>query len=304
MRRKVVQHGNKTLTLSLPSKWVKSNKIQKGQFLDLELTERGIIINPKKTKFNKIEIDISNEEEWYISRILTHLYTYGFEEIKIDYSDKKVVSLIRKCLNDLSGFEIVENGKNFCIIKSLTFSEETEFNNTMKRIFWQILSQYDSFLEDAKRGDYLNYEESLEVNKVIIRLINLSKRLVNKNSIFDRITSKYVYNLNISLLNISRSLIYSYEKARTSKSVFSNKELELMEKIKNLYQTLNSAYLSQDLEKVKTFLSEREAIIEKSLEILKEKNPIIMHFFLDMFKEFSSISNYIIICNFHKRELF
>jgi hypothetical protein len=49
--------------------------------------------------------------------------------------------------------------------------------------------------------------------------------------------------------------------------------------------------------KIKSFLDEREIISEDSLEVLKEKNPVVIHFFLDMFKEFSTISNFVIILN-------
>lgn len=52
--------------------------------------------------------------------------------------------------------------------------------------------------------------------------------------------------------------------------------------------------------KIKSFLDEREAINEGSLKLLREKNPVIMHFFLDMFKEFSAISNFVIILNTNK----
>jgi phosphate uptake regulator len=302
MKRKVVQHGNTTLTLSLPSKWVKNNNVKKGDFLNLEMTEKGILINSKIIKFGSVELDLSNEEKWYIHRILTHLYNYGFDEIKINYSNKKIISIIREKLKELSGFEVIECASNYCKIKSMTFAGESEFNNTIKRIFWQILSQYDSFIEDAEKSKYSNYEESLEVNKVIIKLINLSKRILNKNEIFGRITSKYFHNLNTSLLNISRSLIYSYERANKEKSVFSIEEISLMKKLRELYQVLSGAYTDLDLEKIKIFLNERELIIEDSLKLLQGKNPIIMHFFLDLFKEFSSISNYVIASNLNKED--
>ncbi|KKL07505.1 hypothetical protein LCGC14_2585370, partial [marine sediment metagenome] len=40
--------------------------------------------------------------------------------------------------------------------------------------------------------------------------------------------------------------------------------------------------------------------IGKSLEILKEKNPVPMHFFLDMLKEFSNITNFVILLSTNK----
>ena len=297
MKRKIVQHGNSTLSLSLPSKWVKSNNIQKGQFLNIDIAERGLVISQEKIKFSSIEINLSNEKEWYINRILSHLYTYGFDEIKINYTEQKQLSLIRKMLAELTGFEIVESNPKYCIIKAVASIDTIEFDNNIKRILFQILSQFDYFIEDIEKKSYSNFDETLEIHKVVTKLINLSKRLINKNLVFGKNTSKYAYNFLIGLLNISRSIIYSYKYAKTNNSKLNEIESNLIKKTRDFYQELMGAYQNQDMIKIKSFLDERETISEDSLEILKEKNPVVIHFFLDMFKEFSAISNFVIILN-------
>ena len=297
MKRKIVQHGNSTLSLSLPSKWVKSNNIQKGQFLNIDIAERGLVISQEKIKFSSIEINLSNEKEWYINRILSHLYTYGFDEIKINYTEQKQLSLIRKMLAELTGFEIVESNPKYCIIKAVASIDTIEFDNNIKRILFQILSQFDYFIEDIEKKSYSNFDETLEIHKVVTKLINLSKRLINKNLVFGKNTSKYAYNFLIGLLNISRSIIYSYKYAKTNNSKLNEIESNLIKKTRDFYQELMGAYQNQDMIKIKSFLDERETISEDSLEILKEKNPVVIHFFFDMFKEFSAISNFVIILN-------
>ena len=52
MKRKIVQHGQSTLTLSLPSKWVKKNNIKKGQLLDVNVSEKGLLISLDKAKYS------------------------------------------------------------------------------------------------------------------------------------------------------------------------------------------------------------------------------------------------------------
>ena len=297
MKRKIVQHGNSTLSLSLPSKWVKSNNIQKGQFLNIDIAERGLVISQEKIKFSSIEINLSNEKEWYINRILSHLYTYGFDEIKINYTEQKQLSLIRKMLAELTGFEIVESNPKYCIIKAVASIDTIEFDNNIKRILFQILSQFDYFIEDIEKKSYSNFDETLEIHKVVTKLINLSKRLINKNLVFGKNTSKYAYNFLIGLMNISRSIIYSYKYAKTNNSKLNEIESNLIKKTRDFYQELMGAYQNQDMIKIKSFLDERETISEDSLEILKEKNPVVIHFFFDMFKEFSAISNFVIILN-------
>ena len=98
-----------------------------------------MLINLDKTKFDSIEINLSDEKEWYVHRILSHLYTYGFDEIKANYTNPNQLSLIRNSLKDLSGFEVVESKTNYCKIRSVTSIDASEFDSTMKRIFWQII---------------------------------------------------------------------------------------------------------------------------------------------------------------------
>lgn len=295
MKRKIVQHGNSTLTLSLPSKWIKENDIKKGQYLNIDILESGLFINPGKIKHSCIEIDINEKKEWYITKILSHIYTYGYEEIKINYLDKKQLQLIRKALSELNGFEIIESTANYCKIKAVTSIDNAEFNEILKGIFWQIKSQFDYFIEDIEKNNYQNYDEAKEIHNVTIRLINLSQRLINKNILFGRVLSKYAYNVLIGLLNISRSISYAYNYSKSNNCEFTKNEIESIKKIKTFYLNLIDAYQNINILKVKDFLDEREKTIENFLEVLKEKNPIPFHFFIDMLKDFSSISNFIIL---------
>lgn len=172
-----------------------------------------------------------------------------------------------------------------------------EFDNNVTRILFQILSQFDYFIEGIEKRNYSNFDETLEIHKVITKLNNLSRKVINKNPIFGKNTSKYAYNFLNGLLNISRSIIYSYKYAKEKNSKLNETEINLIKKTKGFYQELISAYQNQDMLRIKSFLDEREAISEDSLEVLKEKNPVVIHFFLDMFKEFSTISNFVIILN-------
>ncbi len=79
--------------------------------------------------------------------------------------------------------------------------------------------------------------------------------------------------------------------------------MELIKKIRGFYFNLIGSYQNLDMKDIKLFLDERETTISESLEVLKEKNPVPIHFFLDMFKEFSTISNFVIIMKINSDNL-
>ena len=48
MKRKIVKHGNSTLTVSLPSKWAKNNSLKQGDEIDVIENGKELILNSKK----------------------------------------------------------------------------------------------------------------------------------------------------------------------------------------------------------------------------------------------------------------
>lgn len=296
MKRKTVKHGGSTITISLPSKWVKANNIKPSQFLNIEQSKEGLIISPDKIYFEKIETTLSNDKEWYVHRILRHLYTCGYDEIIINYLTKEQLALIRKGLEWLPGFEIIESNPKLCNIKCVSSLETAEYEDTVKRILWLILSQFDYFIEDCNAKNPEMFQEVSELFKTILKLINLCRRLINKKSPYDTATSKYSYRFLTGLMNISSFIIYSYEYIKKiDKLDLADSELEFIIKVRDFYHRLLLSYQNLNIEKTKSFFEEREVMFDDILEILKNKNPVVMHYFLDILKEFSSIGNLILI---------
>ncbi len=303
MKRKLVKHGESTLTVSLPSKWIKNHSLKNGDYLNLDISDQGLILSPESTHYDKIEINFEKRDNWYIEKILTNLYISGFDEIRVKFGSAEQLESVRRCLIELTGFEIVETKKDYCIIKNIASIDSVNYEETIERVFWMILSQFDNFIEDLKKEKLSNYAISTNDHRTIIKQINLSRRLINKKISFGLITSKYVFNFLTSLLNISRIIHYSYEYLKRTDSLnLSEEEMNFILKMREFYYLLILAYKNLNLEKTKTFLEEREKISDDSLEMLRKKNPIIMHFFLDVLKELSGVSNLIFMLTIKNTE--
>ena len=297
MKRKVVRHGDSTLTISLPSKWAKANSIKPGQLLNLEQTDCGIFVSSNENyPIEKTEITLSWDKEWYIQRILRHLYTYGYDEVSVNYAKKEQLLLLRKGLESLPGFEIGESNPKICKIRCVGSLESTEYDDTVKKILWLILSQFDYLIEDCGVKNPIMHDEVNELFKTISKLINLCRRLINKRPPYDSTISKYAYRFLTSLMNIASFLIYTYDYSKKmNKLQLSQSEMELVTKTRGFYYQLLMAYQNLNVEKTKQFFSEREEMFDVVLELFREKNPVITHYFLDILKELSSIGNLVLI---------
>jgi hypothetical protein len=81
---------------------------------------------------------------------------------------------------------------------------------------------------------------------------------------------------------------------KNNKLKLTEKEFEFVKVTSESYYKLLLAYKNLNIEKTREFFEEREALFDDILEVLREDNPVITHYFLDILKEFSSMGNLII----------
>src|SRR3989344_7771940 len=98
MKRRLVLHGPSTLTISLPSDWVKRFNIEKGKELNLEEHGRNLIISTESTNFEQKQIDIENLERVGKSYI-TSSYRQGYDEIEFTYKNNKYLETIQNLIS-------------------------------------------------------------------------------------------------------------------------------------------------------------------------------------------------------------
>lgn len=298
MQRKLVKHGSTTLTISLPSKWAKLNKLKEGQLLNLDATDNSLIITIKDQHFEKINVDFADDSDWYIGRILRHLYTAGYDELDINYTSKEQLKLIRNHLTFLTGLEIIESKPSFCRLKCTISIDESEYTELVVRAMWLLLAQFDYFIEDCKNGKIAMKEEVDHIFDTFAKLCNLGRRLINKKRIFDSTNSRYAYDFINGLMEISLYIKYSYvQLSKENKFSFHEDELGLIEKTRNMFYDLLIAYQNLDVKKVRKLIEYRSSMFDSVLEVLKKKNPIIMHYILIMIRNLTPISTHILMMN-------
>ncbi|MBI2630252.1 AbrB/MazE/SpoVT family DNA-binding domain-containing protein [Candidatus Pacearchaeota archaeon] len=303
MQRKIVRHGNSTLTISLPAKWAKVNNLKSGQQLNIETIKDNIIISPKSKYFDSIETDLSENEEWYIGRIIRHLYTSGYDEITIHYSKPNQLALIRKDLGFLTGLEVIESKPNYCKLKCTISVDESEYDTLIKRVLWLILSQFDYFIEDCKNEKTTNHEEVKEIFNTFRKLCNVCRRLINKRHIYDSINSRYAYDFINGLIEISLYIKYSYDYiVKEGKLKLTEDEFNLVQKTREMYYELLIAYQNTNVEKTRVCFESRQAMFDEILNIFKQKNPVIMHYFLIIIRNLTPMGNHILMLNIEKEK--
>lgn len=183
MKRKVVLHGPSTLTISLPSSWVKKFSISKGEELDVQEEYNSLVISTDKDiqRVKKIELDVKglgNADLFW--KILCLFHKSGYDEIKITTDNSKTIKIAQEKISTmLLGYEIIEQGEQNFVIKNIATEEASAFDNILRRVFLILLNFSESSLEALKK-DNTQLNKLLILEQTINKLTNLCQRMLNK----------------------------------------------------------------------------------------------------------------------------
>ncbi|MAE13393.1 hypothetical protein CMO92_02405 [Candidatus Woesearchaeota archaeon] len=192
MKRKVVKHGPSTLIVSLPTNWVKTFGITKGD--ELEVEEKGtiLLVSTQKSKKGGIaEVEITGLDRTSLIFLIRSLYKRGYDEILLHFKkqtliyhyenkERTILSVIHEELHRLSGLEVIQQNENLCQLKILSEVSYSEFNNVLRRIFLLIIDSLNDLTKAIQTKDQFLLETIEEKHDTITKLLNYCIRVLNK----------------------------------------------------------------------------------------------------------------------------
>jgi antitoxin component of MazEF toxin-antitoxin module len=181
MKRKIIKQGHNTLTVTLPSEWVKKLNLNAGDELDLNENSGSLIINGKQNnEFKKTVIDITGLSIPMLWRFFQAAYREGHDEIKLVYDTHKkdyqgaydfyasqfeytkmgepprkkpALDMIQEMVNRFIGVEIIDHGEGYCIIREMGDVSSKEFDNSLRRIFLLLEDLFDTTINIIKKNE-------------------------------------------------------------------------------------------------------------------------------------------------------
>jgi len=267
MRRKLVKQGSSTLMVSLPSKWIHSNKLDKGKEINLEIINNNILISSSSIETKKEAIlELKSPTETFIRTLITNTYRRGFDRIKINFESEKQFKILNDTIKTrLIGFEIIKKEQSSCIVENITEPSQDQFENILRKIFYSI---HDLFETTERRFQQQSSLEEIEaIEERIQKYDNFCRRVISKSTNKDATllwtflaliihAQRELYLLNrilgrkhpskafLSLLKDAKSLAILIQKAYTEKNPAFLEDIHSLEKefiYKNSYELLKSS---------------------------------------------------------------
>ena len=252
-------HGPSTLTISLPSDWVKRFNIEKGKELNLEEHGRNLIISTESTNFEQKQIDIENLERVGKSYI-TSSYRQGYDEIEFTYKNNKYLETIQNLISrEITGFEVIRSQNNRCVIMDLTGHNRDEFETALRRTWLLILDLSNESFDIIKKEEDIDLKNIRLIDCSINKFSNYCLRILIKKGRYDHKKTPPYYHFVKCLEEIADKykdlcIFHSNNLKKTSSNV-----LDLFVKTNSHLNSVYESFYKYDPQKIEKLFEETKA---------------------------------------------
>jgi phosphate uptake regulator len=270
MKRKIVQHGSSSLTVTLPIKWAEKFNLKKGDELNIEesgpilmVSTEQEIASPKK-EFSAVESGIFTKNN------LSHLYQLGYDEIEIRFEDPKTLDDIKERISDCIGFAIIDQKPNKVYIKSIATTIESEFDTLLRKAFQITNEMAKNLLEVLRKGDYSKLKEIRNMESLNNRFTDVCIRILNKKGYKVPKRTMQIYEIVKNIERIADEFKYICD-------LFFRKKIDkiLIESLKeavDYYLDFYNMFYKFDIKlKEKIYLNRRRLIEKFTVQLEKSK---------------------------------
>jgi len=272
MKRKLVKHGEATLMVSLPSKWLRKIDLKKGDEVEVEEKDKKLVLTSGKTakKIKEITIELNNENKHNIYTILTHAYRKGFDRIVINKININILKEIRSLTNRLLlGFEITERTKDRCVLENISEPTEDKYDIMLKKVFMVIKDSLELTLEDFNKSKF-NIKDIKENRDLADKFILYCRRLLMKKGAEE---SMLDWELLTFLMHIEHAIYYMYKYAAENRIKSEKPMLDLLVELEKYFELFENSYYNKDIQEVQKIHNLRNRFqFGKCLTLISKSN--------------------------------
>ncbi|MDK2849504.1 MAG: hypothetical protein PWP03_455 [Candidatus Woesearchaeota archaeon] len=185
MKRKLIQLGDSSFAVTLPTAWIKKNNLSKSDEVELNVYYDKITIFKEKSKkeLKKSTLDLRNKSEKICWFAISNEYMKGVEEFTI-LCDKNNVELVKKIVDFLVGAVIISETENELIVECISEPSDSLKEKVLDKLVFKMRELVKDAVETLlKERKYPNFKEKdHELNRLFFYSIRaLRTQLENKD---------------------------------------------------------------------------------------------------------------------------
>lgn len=276
MRRKVIQIADSTQLVSLPRKWALQHGIKKGDELNVEANGSTLTIACElKPKLERAEVKL-NSLGTLAPRLIHALYKRGIDEIKIYLESPAEFKELQRILsNETVGFEIIEQGQNYCLVKNVSGNIEG-FDNVLRRTFLLLSNMANDCVDALENSDQDFFSNLLLLEKSNNRFTSICRRYLNKNGSDSFSKVGPIYYIIEDVENVADEYKYLFQqlcKVKSKDLKIKKEHVNIYRKIAEMITLFRESFYKKDNEKLKKLADLRKELIDDCyIELEKAKS--------------------------------
>ncbi len=281
MKRKLVKQGAATMMISLPTKWIKENSLNKGDEVDVIESEKDLIISRESKEIKKeTEITITVPLQTAVQVMITNAYRADYHKVKVNFKDKRIYPMIKQLVDDqLLGYEIIKKEENYCIIENIASLTETQFDNIFSKLLMNVEETFD-YAEQLFNGERVNFETTQNKTK---EFDNLCRRLIFRERMSK---SELRVDFHSELMHAQREIYLLLTYLSKNKFKTDKTELDLLRECRKAFEMLKEAYYTKSISTIEKLIEFEHEEYKKAYKDLEKSNPIIIHHLMNALRGF------------------
>ena len=164
MVRPLIKHGQSTLMVSLPKRWLDKQGLKKGDCVNISELPGKIILSKgeKNIKTKETSLHLPKADYSDIRIALGRVYRDGYEKITITYDDPTCTYLLQSIVRTLKGCEIFNKREKSCVIKNIIKEMSINVTDVLNKIINTIKTEFFMVKDFLIRG-VKNKEEDIRL---------------------------------------------------------------------------------------------------------------------------------------------
>ena len=292
--RKVQKVGYSTLTVSIPSEYVKSMKLHEGDNLIVKEESDGTLrliplVGSLKTVKASIKVD-QVENDALLSRLIVGCYMLGYDSIELSSRNRIKASALSRgstTLRGLRGVEIVESSEDRLLAQS--FMDPTKFpvDSLIRRLQLLVSRSLEASIEALRSGSpgLLNeirrsQREVDELYWLIVRqlLVALSNREISGkiglesplHTSGDRVSAKTIEEIGRMILEVTEEIVSFKEIGMNiDEKVLGRIEI-LSRRAQEAFESTMESLLNPDVKTIEKAMEQIDATLKLERELMSE----------------------------------
>ena len=283
MKRKLVQHGNTSLTVSLPKKWTDKFNLKKGDEIEIVEKDDKLFLylqtgNISENPFKKGVLDVSKTGV-LTRRSFDAMYKAGYDEIEVIYTHPEQLKDVKTAIdNEAMAFEIVRQEKNKCVVRSISEADPKEFDSLLRRtllLLKDLEKTNNKFTHFCRRALVKNGYK--EYNKTVF-MYTIVEQL-------EKCADEFKFLCDFLTGDENKRYEENKKQGENKKLKISTDTFLLFEDVNKSIAMFNDLFFNFSMEKAKEFGAQRKKVMKEGFELLKKKKDnekVVVHYLINI----------------------